>query len=230
MKANRSVSTKSAGDQALPPQEFRELLEPELRNAFRPYWVGPKGYWCLCCGYICETVNKLRRSSAEDYNRQYRESKVECDKALAKKDFFEFVFLHDWTHQVEALKGLMLRLPAAQYGRLVRRVWTESNDVLWTSMREWTDLFLSLSEVSRRQFMTQQDQKVFDALPEKFHVYRGYYPNLNEGGMSWSLDREIAVGYGPKDARVRSKTIQKSDVLGYTNARNDKEIILQAEG
>jgi hypothetical protein len=155
---------------------------------------------------------------------------VECDKALAKKDFFEFVFLHEGAHQVEALKGLMLRLPAAQYGRLVRRVWTESNDVLWTSMREWTDLFLSLSEVSRRQFMTRQDQKVFDALPEKFHVYRGYYPNLNEGGMSWSLDREIAVGYGPKDARVRSKTIQKSDVLGYTNARNDKEIILQAEG
>jgi hypothetical protein len=221
-KSPRTRTAKaSLNDQELPPEAFRELLDPELRQAFN---LNADGHWCLCCGYICETV-RLRRSSAEDYNRRYQETKADCEKALAERDFVQFVFFHEGPHQVEALKGLMPRLTEAQYGRLVRRVWTESNDVIWTSISEWADLFLSLSNASCRHFMTRKDQKAFDALPEEFIVYRGYYPGLNEGGISWSPNREIAEGFGVDGKTVRCKTISKSQVLGYTNVRGEQEVI-----
>jgi hypothetical protein len=234
MLPRRRTAKASLHDRELPPEEFRDLLDPELRKAFSPHPdVRFKGRWVLCCGYICETVGEFRRSSAEDYNRRYRETRADCEKALEERDFVQFVSLHEGAHQVEALKGLMPLLPAAQYGRVVRQVWIESNDVLWTSISEWSTLFLSLSTVSRRHFMTRKDREAFDALPEKFPVYRGYYEGLNEGGMSWSLDREKAEGHGAKEdfgQRVRSKIIHKSEVLGYTNARKDQEIILLPEG
>jgi hypothetical protein len=82
-----------------------------------------------------------------------------------------------------------------------------------------------------RQMMTTAERRVFDALPDVVTVYRGCGPH-NQHGLSWSLSREIAVGfpflhrYKQTEPMLVTARVQKDDILAYKNGRDEQEVIV----
>jgi hypothetical protein len=81
---------------------------------------------------------------------------------------------------------------------------------------------------------TPEDLAAFRALPNNFEVFRGIQ-GQKRPSRSWTLSREVAkffttyffgAGYGSERPRVVSRIVTKGDVLFYTNAREEQEIVL----
>ena len=84
------------------------------------------------------------------------------------------------------------------------------------------------------------DRRRFESLPNRFTIYRGA-KDWNLGGMSWTLDLNRAVYFAthhnyegmasslPPEmiGVVMELTIQKSQVLFYTNDRQEDEVVLK---
>ena len=79
--------------------------------------------------------------------------------------------------------------------------------------------------------MYEDDLKVFRALPERFAVYRGYEKGKNFEGLSYTLDKDKAEWFSRRfcrawKGRVRKRIVKKAGVFAYTDARNEKEVII----
>ncbi|MCU1338910.1 MAG: hypothetical protein JWO19_4491 [Bryobacterales bacterium] len=89
-----------------------------------------------------------------------------------------------------------------------------------------------------RYLMTAEDREKFRALPERFKVYRGAKP-WNIPGLSWTTDVDRACTFAmhthdgafpvslsrEHGGCVYERLLRKCDVLFYTNARTEDEII-----
>jgi hypothetical protein len=113
-------------------------------------------------------------------------------------------------------------------------MWTDSENIFQNQIF-WKVALLS-PRPEREYIMREEDRAVFNALPERFTVYRGCN-HLNEGGFSWTLKREVAewfVGYNAKfdlvksklvEARVIERVVKKSDCIAYFGERKEEEIL-----
>ena len=78
--------------------------------------------------------------------------------------------------------------------------------------------------------MDKNEQKLFDSLPDEIVVYRGLQGKKAKAkGFSWTTDewraRWFANRWKTQNKVFRAK-IRKEDVFMYTDARNEKEVIL----
>jgi hypothetical protein len=87
---------------------------------------------------------------------------------------------------------------------------------------------------------TSPERRRFESLPDRFKVYRGA-KHWNLTGMSWTLDLDKAVYFATHHhdegapcllssdmvGVVMERTIQKSDVLFYTDDRTEQEVVLK---
>lgn len=115
---------------------------------------------------------------------------------------------------LEVLKKQSSHLSDEEVWDLVTDLWSEvefnSND------RDiWLELF------SLRESIDSLKQE----LPEEMTIYRGGH----EEGFSWTLSREVGEWFSNRfdeDTPFLEKVIKKSDVLFYTNDRNEEEVVL----
>jgi hypothetical protein len=72
-------------------------------------------------------------------------------------------------------------------------IWSISDDI---AMHKYV-LYRVFSNATRQQLdlmMVSKEIEALRALPEIIPIYRGCYPN-NRSGLSWSTDKEIAIGF-----------------------------------
>ena len=92
-----------------------------------------------------------------------------------------------------------------------------NNEILSNS--EWRELLGDAKGVT----IDRADQAIFESLDNYLIVYRGGH----SAGLSWTLSLGVAEHFAEKNnSIVIQKTINKSEVIGYINARREDEIIL----
>lgn len=153
-----------------------------------------------------------------------------CDQAVAESDWHGYVFLHERPYRFEAMKTLEREghLDDDQEARwlLARNVWIDSENV-WQHYDEWTLLF---EDTGARFMMTEDEEAALAALPETVTIYRGATCDLNEDGLSWTLDHDRALWFAQRfhddDEKVVIRTtIPREKIIAYFTSRSEDEII-----
>ena len=93
-----------------------------------------------------------------------------------------------------------------------------------------TNEFMSMfKRANKKLLMNQEEQFVFDSLPETITVYRGIQKDATTNALSWTLDKNIAQWFANRfnnNGEVVEATINKKYVFAYLNGRGEKEIVL----
>ena len=158
------------------------------------------------------------------------------DKAFEKKDWFSFIFNHERPYRVDALLGLLRDIRTAQFGRLVRSVWMDAEEIM-AACDEWTEVWAHVYHCGKlnwrfKRLMGTSDRRIFDALPEVVTVYRGCRSEDEVLGYSWSLRRSTAEWFATRDASegvLAEAEVHRSLVMAYFDERNEAEVVVDFE-
>jgi len=156
-------------------------------------------------------------------NMRLREKKKRLAEALEKKNWSQYIYLHERPYRLDALSELLDQHEPENPDELIREAWIDSENI-----HQGFDTWYNLIE-SYGVAMTEEDAEVYKNLPDQVTVYRGCSP-LNEEGFSWSLDKEKAQWFATRFSRNNSKvlevTVPKSEVIAYLGGRGESEILL----
>lgn len=168
-------------------------------------------------------------------NARLKYKKEALAKAHAEKNWNTVIFLHERPFRASALYRLAVdrgaEISNEDYWELVGSVWTDSENI-WQNEDEWEYLFAS-QRPGREHMMDEEERAAFAALPDTLTVYRGCHRELNEDGLSWTLDRERAAWFAKRFANVTESDpivhvgdVRKADVMAHFLGRNESEIVL----
>jgi hypothetical protein len=159
-------------------------------------------------------------------NAQLIEKKKAVDIALEEKDYNSYIFLHEKPYRFNAFVDIMDNLTDAEYWEILGKVW-ENSENIWQNKKGWIKL---LTNRENSLLMMDEDElKVYNSLPNIVTVYRGYIPNKNKNGLSYSLDKDKAVWFSERfgtNGAVFTKQVIKSDIIAYKDGRGEKEVIV----
>src|SRR5262249_43168325 len=155
-----------------------------------------------------------------------------------ESDWSGYIWLHERHFRLDAFNEIAPNLTDREYWNLLSQVWTDA-ETIWRKNLKWL-MALTRSRTERERFMSDADCAFLKSLPDRFTVYRGYQPGKNEDGFSWTLSRKIAkklskngkganmfdIHMSLSGGKIRQKTVNRTDVFAYTNARNEQEVIL----
>lgn len=168
-------------------------------------------------------------------NERLKYKKAALAKAIEEKRWESAVFLHERPHRAHALWKIAVEHGAEidneTYWGLVGGVWVDSENI-YQNEEEWEYLFES-ERPGREHMMDEEEQAALAALPDTLTVYRGCHRELNEDGLSWTLDRDRAAWFARRfadvtgaDPIVHVGEVRKADVMAYFLGRNEAEIVL----
>lgn len=156
-----------------------------------------------------------------------------ANESIAKKQFDNVLMLIRPKYRVKYLRqfadaGLVTK---SRSWSIARNTWLELSNI-YQCRDEWQLFFLShFDELERaRFFMNERERSHLDAMPEIIKIYRGYDRDKGRAGLSWTLSKMIATQYASKfnSLKIAQAVVNRSDVVGYINARGHHEIILKS--
>jgi hypothetical protein len=168
-------------------------------------------------------------------NARLKQKKEALARAYAEKDWNTVVYLHERPHRANALYRLAVdhgaEISNEDYWELVGSVWVDSENI-YQNEDEW-EFLLSSERPGREHMMDEEERAAFAALPDTLTVYRGCHRELNEDGLSWTLDRDRAAWFAKRFASVTGSDpivhvgeVSKSQVVAHFLGRNEAEIVL----
>ena len=146
--------------------------------------------------------------------------------ALASGNYYRYVFLHKGQYRTQAFKAISVRLADDEYWELLSEIWLASDNV-WQNLEDWKVLLTSRRS-HREEMMHVGEQAFLSNLKHTVTIYRGCMKDLNEGGLSWTLDRSIAESYAERIGEggiVLQRKINKPEIVAYLDGREESEII-----
>lgn len=161
------------------------------------------------------------------YNEQYKAKCEYRDKAAERKDWGEWIFIHEKPYRFQKLLELVgdVRLPDKGFWEIFGGCWTNT-DNMWQVEGEIREL-LDFGFSNPHTMMEEEERKFFDSLPDEFTVYRGHQGH-NEEGLSWTLSpwraRWFANRWGCDKGEVSVATCSKDVVIGIFLRRNELEV------
>jgi len=162
-------------------------------------------------------------------NKQFEVKSKYAQELLDKKEYSSFIFLHEKPHRMNAFIEVKEKLNDEEYWSMALAVWTNSENI-WQNKKEWKKLFTDNKRYSTKHlFMSDDDKKTFNKLPENILVYKGYKIGINEKGYSYTLSQEVAERFTKvhkQNGKVTSRVVSKNNVFAYTNERDEQEIII----
>jgi hypothetical protein len=218
----------------------RELLHSDLRR----YRVTTNyGH-----GIASPLVEAMRITEGNDVwsipwiNKTYQRNKEYADDLIASRLWEKYVLFHRRHFRIHAFVSIESHLTDCEYWALLRDTWTDA-ETIWRNNGLWLQA-LTGRPSTRHLFTPPEDRAVWESLPNRFTINRGYQPGKNREGFSWTLDRATASmlsnhGKGSNlfdhnfllsGGKIRGKKVNKSDVFAYTNSRGEQEIILLWNG
>ncbi len=174
----------------------------------------------------------------DDYGNQrlnlyYKDGKAQIDKFWKEKKYCHYIFSHQTPWRVRIFHTIQQKLNNENYWGMLFELWIDSENI-WQDLYLWTELLKSNRRGKDKHFIDQEDE-TYKALPKKLIVYRGHRRH-NKDGLSWTTSKKKANWFAfsyrergekkNKRGRVSQKIINKSEIFGYTDRRDEKEIIL----
>ncbi len=197
--------------EAIAPQD----LHPDLK---RYLFKTPNGWTVLqhplvyCVPYYGDEFQSAHA------NEMFRHKSEAMSKAIAEKDFYRMIALYERPWRIEVIKRYRKSIPADQYPKIVKEVWTDSENI-YQNQGLWRTFL--------KPFVGKDVCNTLSDLPEMITVYRGG----TEDGFSWTLKKETAEWFS---RRLRQEddylpvweiTIHKSQAIFYITDRNEEEIV-----
>lgn len=159
-------------------------------------------------------------------NKKYLYLTDKKKELLKAGDYSGYVYVHERPYRLNAFYEVHDKLEPKEYWELFSGMWTDSENI-WQN-KDTFKYLLGLHQDSRRYFMSEEDLEVYDNLPEQITIYRGYTVGKNKNGFSYTLNKERAEWFAKrfnKNGKVWERVVNKKDIVAYTNARNEEEII-----
>lgn len=160
-------------------------------------------------------------------NKQYEQRLKVLDKYIQQKKYDSYIFLHERAYRLQAFLDIEELLTGEQFWEYLADIWTDSENI-WQNKSIYKKLFKKHLE-HKHKFMSEDDKKVYNSLPEQVKVYRGHQ-NKNKIGFSYTTNKEKAEWFANRfnkgNGQVRERVIPKSKIIAYTNSRSEQEIII----
>lgn len=163
-------------------------------------------------------------------NAQLKQKKESVLEAEMKGNWSSYVFLHERPYRASAFFNVANRMDDETYWSLLKHIWIDSENI-WQNQELWLDLLTSNRSGFFKFFMSEEENSVYDSLPEKVTVYRGYNAKRpsSANGLSYTLNPDVAKKFAKRftsSPAVKTRTIHKSQITAYINDRNEEEVII----
>lgn len=164
--------------------------------------------------------------SAGMANLQYAAKQAALEAAIDSCDWSTIIWLHERPYRVNALWQHSDEIEGKVFWELASRVWIDSENI-WQNDWTWRSIF-RLDKEGREHFMDEEERAAFDALPDVVHAYRGYAEGVNEEGMSWTTDPDIAKFFANRfgDGLIATGLIAKDEIFALQLGRGENELIV----
>ena len=168
-------------------------------------------------------------------NEQYEHKLKAINSSILTKNYNQYIWLHERPYRFDALKTIASKMQPKEYWSLFSHVWS---DYEFVSSQVNVMEMLKLHP-NPELMMCDGDKQVYDNLPDRVKIYRGYFKN-NLRGFSWTLcyhtAKWFALRFNQASARkggsyssnlkVVVGSVNKSDIIAYISKRSEKEIIV----
>jgi hypothetical protein len=170
-------------------------------------------------------------------NKQYAQKQASLAKAIEKKNWSSFVFIHERPYRIDALEEVLFNYEAEDpetVWDLIGHVWIDSENI-YQALDRWKDIWELNVPKRARWVMDPTERKTFNALPREMTIYRGIAHRQAAEGMSWTLDRDRAIWFAKRFASenrtpmLATGTVRQKDVLAHFLGRNEQEIVAHPE-
>ena len=159
-------------------------------------------------------------------NKIYEHKKKEIKRVLLEKDYRTYVWLHERPHRLTAFEKISDELTDVNYWKLVSSIWTDTENS-YADYKKWRSLFSS-KRSSKHYLMDEKEDQLLRSLPDEVVIYRGCQKNLNENGLSWSLDKSTAEFFANRFNQkgiILEKKVSKKDIVAVFTGRGEAEVI-----
>lgn len=184
------------------------------------------------CHPLVHTMFAGSDTEIEIYNKSLEVKKEKLQQYRNEGRWESYIFLHEKPYRVEAFLDVAKHLSPERYWDLLGEVWTNSENI-WQFNEVWRGFFTDERHKEfRHHFMSKKDRDLFESLPEKLTVYRGYKTGGVKEGMSFTLSRKTAKFFATRLCTSRCKSyvveakIGKDQIFAYKTDRGEDEIIL----
>jgi hypothetical protein len=163
-------------------------------------------------------------------NNQYKHKSEKLKSSINSMDYDSIIFLHERPYRLNAFVEFIHndeKITDQQYWKLLSEIWIDSENI-YQNKHYWKYL-LNGKRKGKEFFMSSEDCKYFNNLPDIITIYRGYIPKKNKTGFSYTLDKEKAEWFANRfsnNGNIIEKTIRKKDAFAYLNGRGEQEIIM----
>lgn len=206
-----------------------QLLDPELRPYVDATPIGMALRHPL--------VFQVPVLSAQIANDVFLAKRDMLSRALATRNWTLFLQLHERAFRLDALVSLRTGTTAEQlsgfaFSQMARSVWIDSESIGY-NQDAWLALFTE--HIDAVAFMGPDDTAALAAMPLDaegcLQIFRGCDPDALDG-MSWTTDYDLAYRFAHRrrsEPVLLTGRVARSDVLAYTDARSEAEVIVRPE-
>lgn len=167
-------------------------------------------------------LNEMLEHKREAVNRYFEEGRPEAS-----------IWLYERPYRLPRFLAIADYLSDEVYWKTLSEIWTDSENI-WQNEEDWRTALLSPQEGRTEHFMDQDERDRLQSLPERLKVYRGFQTRGNAEGMSWTLNRSVAVWFAHRHLSKERKEepylataeVDRVDVIAIQLARKEDEIIL----
>ena len=125
---------------------------------------------------------------------------------------------------------IMNYLEQHEFSELLIDTWTMIENPCSNSLLTKRDLIKMFKSSCRENMMSKREKQTYDKFPDEITIYRGVRNKKYKNGLSWTTDKETAIFFATRFSQgtqiLYSTTINKKDIIVYTNQRKEREIII----
>jgi hypothetical protein len=180
------------------------------------------------------------------YNKTLKLKRKLIDELCAKREW-DKIFLLGYVerpYQLEWLNRWAPEMPDEVYWEILGDIWTDSENI-WQHKDGWREALSS--ERPRRECIMntetyeelkegepprqKNEREFYESLPDVVKVYRGNPAPDGGSGLSWTLNRSVAVMFAKRlrlpgmTPKLISGKVRKENVLAFFDRRAEAEIV-----
>jgi len=151
-------------------------------------------------------------------------------KQILKSDLKHIYFMVNTPYKLTWLKFCEDALSPQDFAEYFADAWVLSENPNGDVNVSISDLIKWYKKYSKEHLMVEEDQKVYESIPETITLYRGVGKNRNPYGLSYTASKEKADWFQNRfykgEGFLITLNVKKEDVLVYFNTRNEDEYVV----
>lgn len=166
-------------------------------------------------------------------NQRYEHKLKAIVEAQKQRDWNRIIALYERPYRWDALHRISSQMTDEELAKEFAWVWVDSENV-WQNGKVIEYLMKRLTdERLKPHLMEPFDLLYFNDAPTTLRIYRGCLKH-NVDGLSWTNNRDVAIWFAKRLSHKSDEKflvtgeVNKSDVLFYTNNRNESEVIVHS--